>query len=45
MLRSLGKIDFLIVLVSLIMMAIVLKLPFKAKPFGDENSFFDESKI
>lgn len=44
MLKSLGKIDFLIVLVSLIMMAIVLKLPFKAKPFGDENSFFDESK-
>lgn len=26
------------------MMVVVLNLPFKAKPFGDTNSFFDESK-
>lgn len=26
------------------MMVVVLNLPFKAKPFGDSNSFFDESK-
>lgn len=42
--NSLGRIDLLIVLVSMILMAVVLKLPFKAKPFGDEYSFFDESK-
>jgi len=43
-LKSFDKIDLFIVLISIIMMAIVLNLPFKAKPFGDENSFFDESK-
>ena len=26
------------------MMVVVLNLPFKTKPFGDSNSFFDESK-
>jgi hypothetical protein len=43
LLKSFDKIDLFIVLISIIMMAIVLNLPFKA-PFGDENSFFDESK-
>jgi 4-amino-4-deoxy-L-arabinose transferase-like glycosyltransferase len=38
------RIDILIVLISVIMMAVVLNLPFKAKPFGDDYSFHAQSK-
>lgn len=38
------RINISIILISSLMMLVVLNLPFKAKPFGDENSFFDEAK-
>lgn len=41
---STQRIDILIILISAIMMAVVLSLPFKAKPFGDDYSFHAQSK-
>jgi 4-amino-4-deoxy-L-arabinose transferase-like glycosyltransferase len=41
---SFKRIDLLIILISSLMMLVVLSLPFKAHPFGDEASFFDEAK-
>lgn len=41
---SAKRIDLLIILISSLMMIVVLNLPFKAHPFGDEASFFDEAK-
>jgi len=41
---SFKKINILIVLISILMMAVVLNLPFKAKPFGDDYSFHAQSK-
>jgi 4-amino-4-deoxy-L-arabinose transferase-like glycosyltransferase len=38
------KIDVLIVLISSLLMVVVLNLPFKAKPFGDDYSFHAQSK-
>ncbi|MGC4041356.1 MAG: glycosyltransferase family 39 protein [Flavobacterium sp.] len=42
---SAKRIDLLIVLISSLMMILVLNLPFKAHPFGDKDSFFDEAKL
>ena len=41
---SAKRIDILIVSISLLLMVIVLNLPFKAKPFGDDFSFHAQSK-
>ena len=41
---SAKRIDILIVLISLVMMIVVLNLPFKTKPFGDDFSFHSQSK-
>lgn len=38
------RINIGIILISSLMMLVVLNLPFKAKPFGDKDSFFDEAK-
>lgn len=38
------RINIGIILISSLMMLVVLNLSFKAKPFGDEASFFDEAK-
>lgn len=41
---SAKRINLLIILISLLMMIVVLNLPFKAKPFGDDYSFHAQSK-
>ena len=41
---STKKINILIILISLVMMIVVLNLPFKAKPFGDDFSFHAQAK-
>src|SRR4051812_44508648 len=41
---SAKRINLLIILISLLMMIVVLNLPFKAKPFGDDFSFHAQSK-
>ncbi len=38
------RINILIILISSLMMLVVLNLPFKAKPFGDDYSFHAQSK-
>lgn len=38
------RINIGIILISSLMMIIVVNLPFKVHPFGDEASFFDEAK-
>lgn len=41
---SAKRINLLIILISSLMMIVVLNLPFKAKPFGDDFSFHAQSK-
>lgn len=41
---SAKRINILIILISSLMMIVVLNLPFKAKPFGDDYSFHAQSK-
>ncbi len=38
------RINILIILISSVLLAVVLNLPFKAKQFGDEASFHEQSK-